>query len=89
MKKTRRLLDEYRFPGFSPRAGIKGIYGDPQALLISLSRTEKKRHADNAGRFIGAITTQQRGGYAIYPAATGEYAWKWRFAGSSAGSAGR
>ena len=89
MKKKRRLLDEYRFPGFSPRAEIKGMFGDPKARVIRLVRTGKKRHADNAGRFIGAITTGQRAGYGICPAVTGEYTWKWRFAASSAGSAGR
>ena len=41
MEKRRRLLDEYRFPGFSPRAEIKGIFGDPKARVIRLKRTQK------------------------------------------------
>lgn len=34
MEKKRRLLDEYRFPGFSPIAEIKGIFGDSKARVI-------------------------------------------------------
>ncbi|MBF8277140.1 MAG: hypothetical protein HW390_2213 [Candidatus Brocadiaceae bacterium] len=41
MRKKRRLLDEYRFPGFSPRAEIKGIFGDPKARLVILKRVQK------------------------------------------------
>ncbi|MBE7446145.1 MAG: hypothetical protein HS132_13190 [Planctomycetia bacterium] len=41
MEKKRRLLDEYRFPGFVPRAEIKGIFGDSNARDIRLKRTQK------------------------------------------------
>ena len=38
MSKRRSLLDTYRFPGFCPRATIKGIFGDPKARVIRLDR---------------------------------------------------
>jgi len=41
MQKKRRLLDEYRFPGFGPKAAIKGIFGEPDARVIKLDRQKK------------------------------------------------
>jgi len=57
MKKLRRLQDEYRFPGFVPLARVKGIFGDPRAVVISLRRRQKKRNAGSAERGIGPIMT--------------------------------
>ena len=74
MEKKRRLLDEYRFPGFSPRAEIKGIFGDPKARVIR----QKKRYAGVVERFIGVITTRRYVGYGIYPAEMHGFTWKWR-----------
>lgn len=59
MGKKRRLLDEYRFPGFRPRAEIQGVFGDPKARVIHLKRTQKKQYAGNVARFIGVITTRR------------------------------
>ena len=44
MRRTKRLLDEYRFPGFRPVAKIKGKFGDSYALIIPLKRRQKKQH---------------------------------------------
>jgi hypothetical protein len=41
MGKKVRLLDEYRFPGFRPKAEIKGIFGDSKARVIRLVGTQK------------------------------------------------
>ncbi len=41
MRKKKRLLDEYRFPGFRPKAEIKGIFGDSTVRVIRLVRTQK------------------------------------------------
>jgi len=89
MQKKRRLLDEYWFPGFSPRAEIKGIFGDPKARAILFKRTQKKQYADVAARFIGAITTRQFGGYGTYPAGIQGFIWKRRFGEYFAGGAPR
>jgi hypothetical protein len=32
MGKARRLLDEYRFPGYQPKAGVRGVFGDSKVL---------------------------------------------------------
>lgn len=89
MEKKRHLLDEYRFPGFRPRAKIQGIFGDSKAKVIRLKRRQKKRYADVVGRFIGVITTRRFTGYGIYPVGMRGYIWKWRFDGYYVGSAGK
>ncbi len=60
MKKTKRLLDEYQFPGFRPVAKIKGKFGDPKARIITLKRRQKKQHVAVAERFIKAIMTTRQ-----------------------------
>lgn len=81
MGKKRRLRDEYQFPGFSPRAEVKGIFGDPKARIIKLERTQKKQYAGVVARFIGVITTRGFGGYGIYPVGTQGFTWKFWFGG--------
>lgn len=85
MRKNRRLLDEYRFPGYCPRANIQGIFGDPKARVIQLERTQKKHYVENAALHIEAITTRRFGGYGIYPAEMHGYIWSWKSVVSSAG----
>lgn len=89
MGKKRKLLDEYRFPGFSPRAETEGIFGDPKARVIKLERTQKKQYAGNVARFIGVITTRRCDGYEIYHVEMHGYIWKWRFGVYYAESAGK
>lgn len=43
--RKRRLWDVYRFPGFTPGPTVSGIFGDPYARVITLSRRSKKRVA--------------------------------------------
>lgn len=45
MRKLRSIKDEYRFPNFVPILPVKGIFGDPRAVVISLFRRGKKRAA--------------------------------------------
>src|SRR5260370_6349339 len=40
--RPRRLWDTYRFPGFCPRPTVTGIFGDPHARIITLTRRSKK-----------------------------------------------
>lgn len=89
MGKKRRLLDEYQFPGVRPQLAIQGMFGDPRARIIWLDRTEKKRHAAVAGRFIGATTTRQCDGYGTCHAGMPAFTYQWRFGEFSAGSAGK
>jgi hypothetical protein len=86
MEKLRRLLDEYRFPGFRPRAGIAGLFGDPKARVIRLERRQKKRHVGFVERLIRVFTTRDLDGYGIYLAGMPGYIWSWKFGESSAAS---
>lgn len=56
MGKQRRLLDEYRFPGYRPRADIQGVFEDPRARVIRLERAQKKRFVAVVVRVIGVTT---------------------------------
>jgi len=78
MEKKRRLLDEYRFPGFGPRAEIKGIFGDQKAWVIRLKRTQKKQSRGVVEEFIVAITTRRCVGYGIYLVGMHGFTWKRR-----------
>lgn len=49
MGKKRRLLDEYRFPGYRPKADIRGVFGDPKARVIWLERIRKKTECGICG----------------------------------------
>jgi|WetSurMetagenome_2_1015567.scaffolds.fasta_scaffold1538361_1 hypothetical protein len=68
MRKTKRLWDAYRFPGFTPEPGVSGIFGDPKSLVIKLRRRGKKRFAGVAdghtGRYaeLGEIVNGSRPG---------------------------
>ena len=59
METRRRLLDEYRFPGYRPRAGVRGIFGDSRARVIRLERSQKKRFVVIAVRATEATTTRK------------------------------
>lgn len=89
MGKKRRLLDEYEFPGFRPSSKIQGVFGDPKARVIRLKRTQKKRHAVAAAKYIAVTTTNQDDGYGTCPVGMRGYIWKWKFGASSASGVGK
>jgi hypothetical protein len=70
MAKFKQLHDLYRFPGFVPRPRVRGVFGDPLAVLITLRRRRKKRCAASAGKYIGPTTTSGPGVPGISPVAT-------------------
>ena len=70
MAKHKRLLDIYRFPGFVPLAKVKGIFGDPLAVVITLQRRRKKRFVESADMPAAPITTSDHGASATWPVAT-------------------
>jgi hypothetical protein len=89
MGKKKRLLDEYRFPGFRPMSKIQGIFGDPKARVIILKRIQKKRYADAVAQPIAGTTTGKLNGHGICRAGMPGYIWKQRFGESSARSVAR
>lgn len=57
MAKFKQLHDLYRFPGFVPQPHVRGIFGDPMAVVISLKRCRKKRSVASADKPISVIMT--------------------------------
>jgi hypothetical protein len=84
MGKLRRLQDIYRFPGFVPMAEVRGIFGDPYAVVITLRRRRKERAVACAGGRPALSTTSGRGASATSPAATGGFTSTARCAGAIA-----
>ena len=72
MKKLRRLKDEYRYPGFVPLAAVKGVFGDPMAVVIALRRCRKKRLAAAVVSPVGRSMTGVHERLAICPVVTSE-----------------
>jgi len=92
MRKNRRRLqlrDAYRFAGFRPDRTVTGVFGDPKARVIALSRRSKKRRVEPAGKFGRAFTTGGSAASAICRAATRGYFSTSRSGGSIAVVAGK
>jgi len=87
MRKTKRLLDEYRFPGFRPIAKIMGKFGDSRARIIHLKR-QKKQYAV-VEKTTGVIMIVKHVLFAICRAAQCAFIWKWRYAELNANDAER
>lgn len=85
MQKTKRLLDAYHYPGFRPKAKIKGIFGDSRARIIELVRRQKKRSAGVVEQVTGVSTTRKYGESGTFLVEKCESTWKWQFAVSFAG----
>ncbi len=89
MRKKRALRDEYQFPGFSPKAAIQGIFGDPKARVVTLVRRQKKRPVVPAEQFTEIFTIGKGEAFGIYLAEMHGFIWMWRSAVSTAGVAAR
>jgi hypothetical protein len=87
MGKIKRLQDVYRFPGFVPLAQVRGVFGDPYAVVITLRRRRKKRAVVFADVPIAPSTISVLDGCATCPVGTNGFPWSFRFAGSGAASA--
>jgi len=83
MAKFKQLLDLYRFPGFVPLPKVRGVFGDPWAVKITLQRRRKKRCAESAAKCIAAITTSGPDACAISPVGTNAPISSFLCAGSS------
>lgn len=89
LRSRKRLWDLYRFPGFRPSPTVRGIFGDPHARIITLTRREKKRAAAAAGASTAPGTIASRGLSGICPAATAASTWNSTSDAWRAGSAAR
>jgi len=88
MAKFKLLQDLYRFPGFVPLPRIRGVFGEPAAVLLTLLRRRKKLCAASVGRRTAVITTSGRGASATSPVATNASTSSSSFAASGARGAG-
>lgn len=84
MHKHKRLTDAYRFPGWTPLRTVKGVFGDPKAIVVRLNRRQKKQSVQSAHSRREASTTARYAAFVIFPAVTGACMWSWRFAASGA-----
>ena len=89
MKKTGKLLDEYRFPGFRQKAKLKGLFGDPQARVIALERRQKKPVVAVAGLLTGVFMTARYGKFGTCLVAGSGSIWTWKYAGYFVASVGK
>jgi hypothetical protein len=89
MRFNKQLTGVYRFPGFRPLSTIRGIFGDPKARVIRLSRRGKKQNVGPAAKYIDHFTTTRYAEFAICPVATAGYIWNSKFDGYSVGVAER
>jgi hypothetical protein len=84
MAKIKQLQDVYRFPGFVPQPDVRGVFGDPRAVVITLQRCQKKLPAAFAGMRMIPTTTNVHGASATSPVGTSAFiSFSW-YAGSSA-----
>ena len=81
MATTRQLRDVYRFPGFEPLATVRGIFGDPYAVVVSLQRRRKKPPAECVGKHRSLFTIEGHGRSATFPVATNVSTSRSRFVG--------
>lgn len=81
MKKIKKLLDIYRFPGYRPIAAIKGKFGDSKAVSIQLIRSSKKLFADVAGLSIEASMIEEPRSQEIFRAPMSEFMFHLKCAG--------
>ena len=80
MRKTKQLLDKYRFPGFHPAVKIKGKFGDPKARIITLKHRQKKQDVAVAVKYIEVIMTTKHDLFVIYHVVACGFIRKWRYA---------
>lgn len=66
------LLDAYRFEGFGPVSEVKGLFGDPGAMVMILKRRSKKVPALCVARS-AELTIARSDVHGIYLVETGEF----------------
>lgn len=79
MKKFKKLLDEYRFPGYYPKATVKGKFGDNKAMIIQLIRFQKKLFVAVVAQFTKISMTGRLGWLEICPAVMPESIYQLKF----------
>ena len=89
MQKRQRMVDLYAFPGFRPRAGVVGVFGDPNARVVRLERRGKKPAVGYAAGVRVESTNGSFDGCEIFRQEQARVYWSWRFGAFCVGTAGR
>ena len=71
MAQFHSLRDFYSYPGFTPIATVRGVFGDPYAAVITLRRRPQKHSAVNADSPTAPSTINASAGSATSIAAVG------------------
>ena len=79
MRKTKRLLDGYRFSDFHPAIKIKRKFGDPKARIITLRRRQKKQDVVVAAIQIEVIMITKHDLFVIYHVGVCGFIWMRRY----------
>lgn len=87
MRKHKGLTDGYRFSGWTPSRTVKGVFGDPKAVVIELRRRQKKQSVRSAVSGRRASTTARCVVSATFPVATGVSMCSWKCDAFGAGGA--
>jgi hypothetical protein len=87
MKKKKRLWDTYHFPGYRPSPTVVGVFGDPQALMITLERRRKKLYVATVEPYTGVSMTGSSAESGISPVETNASTLRWRSGGYAVESA--
>lgn len=66
MSKIKHLRDIYSFTNFLPEFSVKGVFGDPMALVIRLRRRQKKRSVGSADKVDLLHTTKRSVTFGIW-----------------------
>lgn len=83
MAKFKLLHDLYRFPGFVPLPRVRGRFGDPLAVVITLQRRRKKRCAASVAKSMVLTTTSGPAEFATSRVATSASICSSNFVGSA------
>ncbi len=79
MRKRQTLSELYHFPGCKPKRTVHGVFGDPHARVIKLTRQGKKLLVGYAARFIEPIVLAKSDWSEISPAGAPGYISNWKF----------
>ena len=85
MKKNRKLTDSYKFFSYQPYQKVKGIFGDPKSLIISMKRVQKKQYVQYVLDHLKVFMTKKLDEYGIYPAEINGFTLNWKYIESIAG----
>ncbi len=86
MKKSRKLTDSYKFPGYQPYQKVKGIFGDSKSLIIRMKRVQKKHYAQHVTNPQKVFMTEKIDVFGIYRVETNGFTLNLKYVESIAGA---